>query len=202
MIHDPPRLKPLLIWMLIIIGIADLFALAGVALAQWIMASMSAVRWTDANWAALPGYVLGRITSWRWHAPFGIFILWCVLGLFALMLYRQSMRIYKVRTAHIVRVWAYSSVAFLPLAVFGFLAAFTLAEAIANMGSWQNRRMYYWLYDSPAIFGLLALIHGIWSIGQGYRKYLRMPHSLGIAIVSQIMAGLCVMIIGLRVFIN
>jgi len=112
------------------------------------------------------------------------------------------MRIYKIRTAHVVRVWAYSSVAFLPLAVVGFLGAFSVAEAIANMGSWRQRRMFYWLYDSHAIFGLFALIHGIWSIGQGYRKYLRMPHSFGIAIVSQIMAGLGVLIITLRVLIH
>ena len=41
-----------------------------------------------------------------------------------------------------------------------------------------------------AIIVLLSVSHVIWSLRQGYRHYLRMPHGLSVAVASQIIAFL------------
>lgn len=120
----------------------------------------------------------------------------------SLMLYRQSMRIYKVRSVHVVRVWAYATAGFLPLAVLGYLPAFAIAEYYSSTGNWLRTLKFSWLYDTQPHFALMVLIHGTWSIAQGYRKYLRIPHWLGVAFVSQVMAGLAVIIIVYRFFLR
>ena len=113
------------------------------------------------------------------------------------------MRKCKVRTAHVVRVWAYASAAFIPLAVFGFLATFVFAAAFSSTGGWQGRSSRWWMYDDTYLFfALAALLHATWAIRQGYRHYLRMPHSIGIAIASQIIAGLGVMITWARLLVR
>ena len=151
----------------------------------------------------MPTVILQYLLRGRTHTAVGLYIWWCILTFGALGIFRQSMRIYKVRITHVARVSAYASAAFIPLAVFGFLATFVFAEAFSATGGWQRRRSMWWIYDDTyQYFGLAALLHATWSIRQGYRHYLRMPHSLGIAIASQVIAGLGVMITWARLFVR
>jgi hypothetical protein len=194
-LYDPPRLAPLAVWTVVILACTDVLiplALGSAAfLAEWWSVRVRRV----SVFSDMPTFILHYLLKGRTHTALILYAWWCILTFGALGIFRQSMRKYKVRTAHVARVWAYASAAFIPLAVFGFLATFVYAEALSARGGWQRRISRWWLYDDTYLFfALAALLHMTWAIRQGYRHYLRIPHSIGVAIAAQVIAALGVMI--------
>ncbi len=126
-------------------------------------------------------------------------VCWWGLSLGALLIFGQSMRLFKVRTGHVVRVWCYSVV--LPL--LGLCAA-----ELAWMAGWTALELWG---DWPSYVGgveivpvgvtvILLVFWGfvMWSLGVGYRGYLRMDHAMGVAFCSQLIAVLALLTVMLN----
>ena len=112
-IHDPPQVEPL--W--VMVGIA---LLASLALGPVLEGS---IMWGEQRWIAtsLPGlqklvqqvrlHQFLIILTFLWSS-----VLWCATSFAPLMIFRQSMRRYQVRAAHVFRVWSYASALLAPSA--------------------------------------------------------------------------------------
>ncbi len=128
----------------------------------------------------------------RGAVPLGI--VWSMASLAALMLFRESMRRYRVRSVHVLRVWAYSVV--LPLlllpAVFFLLFLARFAHSWYVGGNFGETARLVHLF-SPIALGGVAIAFVIWSIRTAYDQYLRMAHATAVAVASQCVAGLAVL---------
>ncbi len=116
----------------------------------------------------------------------GVLFAWWLASFAALMVLRESMRRCKVLLVHVLRVCAHSVVPVIP----GAASAVSFAFLGLNFGSSQ-------LLEELALFlnlvaPLAVIAHAIWSIRCGYVLYLRMPHALGVAIATQVIAVLVV----------
>lgn len=185
-IHDPPR--PVMLG--VMVGVAAIvFMLAGVlpGTLAWIVYDVqSRPRWT-ARGAAVPS-LLWRlpdyaITSFHDHLEFAVTIgVWAVFSFLALLIFQQSMRIYKVRTSHVFRVWVLSVAMLPPLAC---LVCFATLAAL---------RIFDLPFCGPTEAGisassaLILVLYSAIAVMLGYKVYLRMPHSVGIVIASQVIA--------------
>lgn len=127
-----------------------------------------------------------------------IYVMWALFALAALMLFRQSMRIARVRTVHVIRVWTYAAGAAMPLSALGTTLSLMVFDVVLSILDWPYRWRYGWLIQASGFFGLIALIHSTWSVARGYSLYLKMPHGFGIAIAIQLIAGLSVLIFWLQ----
>jgi ribosomal protein L37E len=192
-LHDQPRVLPLLFWVMLTIVLFLGCVGTGQGIAGWF----------------LYNYVYRRIPGWGWAAPvppsqIPIYVMqglqqalvehkislniaaWVGLSFFGLLIFQQSMRLCRVRTAHVLRVWAYAVPTALPIAA---LLKDALDCALATFGVDARPAMAY-----PVI--LVFLAHVLISLEQGYRKYLRIRHAFGVAISSQVIALLAASEIG------
>ena len=103
---------------------------------------------------------------------------WCIFSFAALLVFQQSMRRYRVRTAHVLRVWAYSVA--LMVGLLYLVTSGTVLLLITT--DWYFLGWVTYL----AVLSVIAFV--VWSIRQGYCHYLHMPHSLGVAFASQFIA--------------
>ncbi|MDO8631731.1 MAG: zinc ribbon domain-containing protein, partial [Phycisphaerales bacterium] len=185
-LHDPPRVVPLFVMVLIEVGAAALAGTVLLGLEAWVRDYAFG---SGRNWLMdLPGYVLNTLVGPRYKESLLPTGAWLLGTLFALFVFQQSMRIYKVRNAHLIRLWAYSApVALLP-AVLGW-RVFALQGAL--------RSVYVPLWIGP-LFALLLVLYAARSLRIGYRDYLRMPQSAALALASQTIAVLATGIMTLR----
>ncbi len=103
---------------------------------------------------------------------------WMISSYLALLIFQQSMRRFKVRNVHLVRVWIYSF-PMIPLMTLAITFGFPFAVG----------RMYVRLPDAlPSIILIIAVALVVRSIQVAYKKYLLMPHSWAVAICTQIIA--------------
>ncbi len=183
-IHQPPAVGALL-----------LMVVAG-SIATWLILSMGlGIR----SWLAvasntpvplriyLPSDLvirIGRVLAYLPGCDFAkTYMLWVAFGLASLLVFRQSMRKYKVRTVHVVRVWAYSHSFIVPTVAIMFAAAGLVDLLITGD---LVREICNVL--PVVLFGFAS-----WSVRQGYADYLHMPHAAAVAIVSQIVAILAML---------
>ncbi len=188
-LHDPPR--PLAL--LLTVGICVMLFAGTIVLG----ATLLEVYWNIRYWFYwVPGRGTPMTLSWFAGAALQCFLdfmqsdavwigtllfgVWLITSLVSLLIFQQSMRLRRIRTAQVVRVWAYSVSMIPPLfLIFGFAGAFI--EALVK--GWPS---------SASIFvtcGLLVLdLHVLWSLRCAYRHYLGMPHAGAIAICSQVVA--------------
>lgn len=186
-IHDPPRVVPLLAMVLIEVVAAALVGTVLYGLEAWVR-NTSLIRLGRTGLRDLPGYVLDALVAPRYRVTLLTTGAWLLGTLFALFVFQQSMRIYKVRNAHLIRLWAYSApVALLP-AVLGW-------HVFALQGT--LRGVYVPLGIGP-LFALLLVLHAARSLRIGYRDYLRIPQSAALALASQTIAVLATGIVTLR----
>jgi len=116
---------------------------------------------------------------------------WAGLILAALLIFQQSMRLCRVRTAHILRIWSCSSlVTALPIAFVGFVASYGLT--LSDWGWWRDN-----VYAVVATLALTMLVCVTWALRCGYRYYVRMPHAGAVAICAQLIALLAFITIDL-----
>ncbi len=184
-IHDPPQVRPLMLT--VAVAIVALFVLAPAMDGLSLWSTQRAFRWVRSpGYSELPLFILrGLFNPTAYLYPF-LILTWVAMSLGALMIFRQSMRLCRVRTIHVLRVWVYSVVSILPLIpLFGYVCAAMYLFLTVRVGFWTVSDM------TPVAWGVL-LVFVIWSLMQGYRHYLRMPHGLTIAVASQIIAILAV----------
>jgi len=188
-IHDPPQTGPLLIMHLF------LAACFGVALSlleglhQWLWtvswAKRTARPWLQPELLDLPGYILSGAQDEGIHTIVVSVVIWTVILLGALLIFQQSMRLCKVRMAHVIRVCAYSAhVVLIPL-----VGLWCVLRYVASLLGTSNR---FPVDDGVVILAAMAFV--TWSCRCGYGAYLRMPHAWAVAISSQVMAFLALCI--------
>lgn len=185
-IHDPPR--PLLLG--VMVGVAAIvFILAGVlpnTLAWVVYEVQSRPRWT-ARGISLPSVIWSlpeyAMTSFNNQLPFLVTIgVWAVFSFLGLLVFQQSMRIYKVRTSHVFRVWVLSVALLSPLAS---LLSFTTLAALRIC----DLRYYGPIEDYiTASSAFILVLYSAIAVTVAYKVYLRMPHSGGVMIASQVIA--------------
>lgn len=191
-IHDPVKVGPLLVMIAVaIVVFAGSIVILG-GFDRWLWQWNWMQTWgrpvsLAAHFARLPRYVLSRLQGPDIYTLTCALILWFTSSLASLMVFRQSMRRCRVRTVHVVRVWAYALPTVAPVVVASLYALECVRVALIPN---------YWLAPLlPAVIALFLIAFAAWSIHLGYKKYLRMPHSVAVAVASQVMAvlvtGLC-----------
>jgi hypothetical protein len=110
---------------------------------------------------------------------------WLAMSLLALLIFQQSMRRCRVRTAQVVRVWAYSTPMALPVLMFVAGLSEKLPWSLFGLNllpMGRNGGMDFVVAGGAS--WLLAIRATQW----GYARYLRMPHAFGVAATAQVMA--------------
>ena len=187
-IHDPPSVGPLLFMVL-----AGLLAfLVALVVCNGISAWLLNSRWGASStlwgigWTRRYNPLDLLMLIWESFGNANVYLVvesiaaWLLCSLAALLVFRQSMRRYKVRTEHVLRVWAYA-------------LTFHLATAVLLVFLLHGLEFLGLLRRAPNLeltvpLGVVAYV--VWSIRCGYAKYLRMPHSSAVAAVTQLMAVL------------
>ena len=100
----------------------------------------------------------------------------------------------RVRAIHVFRVCVYAVVGIAPLAV---AVLFTAGAVLRGFD-------IFWFHPRFATTIALVLVvgFGAWSVGLGYRRYIRMPHSVGVVVAAQVMALLASSIAGMWLFLS
>lgn len=185
-IHDPPR--PVMLG--VMAGVAAIvFMLAGVlpGTLAWVVYDVQSRRGWTARGFTMPSLVTRlpdyAMTSFHDHLEFAVTIgVWAMFSFLALLIFQQSMRIYKVRTSHVFRVWVLSVAILSP---FACLVCFTTLAAL---------RICDLPFYGPTEAGisassaLILVLYSAIAVILGYKVYLRMPHSVGVVVASQVIA--------------
>lgn len=200
-IHDRPPVNALL-----------LMALVSIVVTAVLTATLSAVftcvdLWWGPRMAWYPNVRAGLVMQLVWERAVStllpstcFFAGWLASSFAALMIFRQSMRRYRVRTQHVVRVWSYAVVMVLPLTTVVLWGIPILRLLLHVRGRNVSRVFVYgnswWGLAMPLMLEILGaalcLFLVVRSIRHGYGSYLRMPHGWAVAIASQVIAVLAV----------
>lgn len=210
-LHDPPRVGPLIA--LLVIGLVLSVALPlGVAYGGEVLVAYINTKavppWKVRMLVQMnvppngfPNYInLGiplRSFFWwtdgdRLAAP----LIWFGAGFLSLLVLRQSMRLCRVRTVHVLRVMVLAAI---PLCAFalaysGVLILGIVLEAVFGTGLWYVTRGREW-HEM-----WLASLWMVLAVGLGYRHYIRMAHAWWVAIVAQTIAVILVITIWPNLF--
>ncbi len=190
-IHSPPNVKPLTVMALAAIVVFAVLAPACVGATNWLSAWICNGRetaWGTFYYLRRPLYqeIVAAGSSAAVSAIVLFSIAWCATSLASLLLFVQSMRRYKVRPGHVLRVWAYC----VPLKTVLLPAVFAPACAIDSYFSYPLN--YVEVFAATALPGML---HVVWSLREGYKTYLHMDHSWAVAVASQMVALLAALAI-------
>lgn len=190
-IHDPPRRGALLAMALaaMICFLASHYFLSGVEAWLWNWKWSISGRWGAGGvvpwWARfgdLPRFILRDLSS-----PFVLKMpatvaAWWLSSFAALLVFQQSMRMCRVRSAHVLRVCVYALTPGVALVTVG-------VYAVKCTALWWTVSLYPEFTGTSLV--LLFWLYAAWSLRYGYRNYMRMPHSVAVAASSQVIAFLC-----------
>jgi hypothetical protein len=184
-LHDPVRVRPLFV-LLIVAGLA--FWIGG-AIPSFVVEVVDHVRLSrrlggrgipfPGLTASLPEYLRFSLGHYALRGLGGTVATWGVLTFAALLVFQPSLRRCKVRTTHVFRVCAFALIGIAPIAAFVVFAVETLFRVFG---------IYARGVDFTVVAFFLVVAYGVCSVALAYRRYLRMPHSIGVVIASQIMA--------------
>ncbi len=188
-IHDPPQVAPLLV-MTVVMLVAITFAcvvMYGIDIwiwqSGWIPRSQGGWVQSTPRIAELPEYLLRAAGDRNAYYILVPMLFWISASFLALMVFPQSMRLCKVRPTQVLRVWAHALLPIVPVAC-------AIGFAYGCVIGWRG-----YPRSLDRLLALLVLAHATWSLRCGYKTYLCMPHSIWIAVASQIIAvlaaGLC-----------
>lgn len=161
------------------------------SIADWtyFMSWGGARGWPGSGFVGHLAWILGSIRRYAMSAEtvyFGAALfVWAGASLGALLLFQKSMRRYKIRTVHVVRIWACSvfpSPALAP-AILG--TAYCLSYTFLPGRSVSGLDTY---------LGAVFLGYICWSIRCGYKYYAKMPRGLLAAAGSQAVAILAALV--------
>lgn len=191
-LHHPPQRGPLFLFAVaaLLLGLVAFFV--GIVLGQigtdlyWRSTFGNSI-WSSVN----PQSLLPSSISLRGVVPSLLHItFWLGCALLALMIFVGSMRRLRLRTVHLVRVWAYSLPIWVPAAVF--------IHMLILEGTWS------WFFGLRSgamekltmIVPVVALVASMWSMRQGLARYVRMPHATAVAICVQLIAVMSALLPG------
>ncbi len=184
-IHDPPRLRPLIGMIALSLMLSLAIWPLGWALADWLWSWRWSAgnTWRRAQWGSWGGLIdrwTAVLNDPTVYSTLACAAVWMLTSLGALLIFRQSMRRYKVRTVHVVRVWVYALAMMLWVAmIVPFLPS--LITAVWGFPVDPFLPTYCYLFLVPYV---------VWSIHHAYKRYLRMRHSLAVGISSQVIGVL------------
>jgi len=187
-LHDPPKTGPLIA----LVVVAALALTVLMAAPVVISEAVDYVLWMGRLKQHGTPYSQTNFNVWNivqlalWSpavsAMIAIVAIWCTATFAALMVFQQSMRRCRVRVVHVFRIWVYLVVllsALMPLVSLP-------AAAIRGMAppSFYN--------PGPSKLEALAILllvgYAGYAMVVAYRRYLRMPHSIGVVVASQTIA--------------
>ena len=190
-LHDPPRIGPLIVMVL-------LAALAMILLRFVPTLTLEFIdHWRTMAYFKQRGVPSFEITNYWWEFVRAIPSLvprdetnaiagvWTTLSLGSLLIFQQSMRRCRVRFAHVFRTWVFSVALLAPLFSIATLPVIFLQRGLAPP---KFERLLLGA-GIPIMFLLVVLLVGI-ALSVAYRRYLRMPHSVGVVFASQTIAVL------------
>lgn len=137
--------------------------------------------------------------GWDWY-PFWLVNAgsWALASFLALLVLRQSMRLCKVRTAHVFRVFVY---AMMPVAIgpvvycaVTFVLDLVLAFGLLTISPFDVMGIV------PLLIGILVWFWTTISIAIAYRRYIRMRHAWAVALSTQAIALLVLLCVSLTAF--
>lgn len=110
---------------------------------------------------------------------------WTTLILGSLLIFQQSMRRCRVRFAHVFRAWVLSVAMLAPVFSIATLPVIFVQRGLAAP---KFERL---LLDAgvPTMLLVVVLLVGV-ALSLAYRRYLRMPHSVGVVIAALTIAVL------------
>lgn len=188
-IHDPPQVGPLLVFALMgaVLFLFCMIVFQGID--NWIWASAGRgwqqVRPVTYDLGSLFLYVISAFFSPELWSYFVCVVVWFTLSFASLMLFPQSMRLCRVRGAQVLRVWAYSVPPIIPLVT---VLLFLYSISVALLGG-------SYIMETDGAAAVVVLISVTRALHVGYRRYLQMPHSWGVAIASQFITALATAVI-------
>ncbi len=194
-IHDPPRVGPLITMTVVVTVLVflSMVVLDGIDMFAWSVWGgwrVGSRRALPPTIGALPLYIFGAFFSPVLHAALTAIVVWLTASLLSLMLFPESMRLCRVRFAQVLRVWAYALPHIVPVATTAtFLVSYAAAFGVGNYGK-----------EVEGFTAVVALVFVTRALRLGYRDYLRMPHSLAVAIASQVIAFLATGVILMTLF--
>ncbi len=185
-IHDPPQMWPLLLtalfsWLFFVMTLVLAVSTSECGRYMYIRS----MRGAPFAAGVLPVVWLQHLSDTLAYSPtrdVGIlYASWLLCGLIALMIFQQSMRRCKVRTAHVLRVWVYS---FAMPVVPACLAYFIIRDVLWVNGSVRiGEYVVFWFLLGTASFVA-------WTTATAYKRYLHMPHAAAVAFSVQLIACL------------
>lgn len=187
-LHDPPQRGPLHALALVVICICCATVLVGDTLAVYGW-SININRQRFLGGFGRPGappsllvffqqFGLSRASLTSVLDAALVLLLWSYCGRLAMSVFQQSMARAKVRNAQLARVWAYSWSS--PM-----LATVAVTYGIAAADVIRGSTFLAYTSGWGALAGILLVT---WSVSRAYRHYLRIPHSLAVALSIQAMA--------------
>ena len=187
--HDPPRVGPLLFFVLIQ-GLVFAFGWHGVAqVVDTVMNWLAQVVGATAARRLRFVYFFRPGTAFLWNVA-----TWHLTTFFALHLFYESKRRHGVRAGHILRVYAHCTAlaALLPALWCVLEACIDVTHFFGPPQVVLDQRAYRWLGQAMFAIGVIATWRCLWV---GYRRYLGMPHGWAIAAVSMFIGYLMIDII-------
>lgn len=198
-IHDRPRVGPLLVILVvatIALTVVDIVAsFIEVAIAYWRFAREMAARGRS---VPSLGGMLPTVAWLAWNNRlFFEFVrivgIWSFFTFVSLLVFQQSLRRCRVRTVHVFRVCVYAVIGVAPL----------VAAVFFTTGAVLDGLDIYWIEAQIATVALVLVVgFGAVSVGLGYRRYIRMPHSVGVVIAAHVMGLLASSIASMWMFIS
>jgi hypothetical protein len=114
-------------------------------------------------------------------------VLWPWLTLATLMIFQSTIRRARIRPAHLFRCAIYSS----DVAVAGgLLLLVVIACVILKDGLNWTDRWHEPVLDTVRFVMIAMPVIVAWRLTRACRRYLRIPHAAGVAIVTQLMLAL------------
>lgn len=118
-----------------------------------------------------------------------VFVLWPMLTLASLMIFRTSMRQAKINTLHVARCVAYSSTALVIVSLLALLSLFALMFWTSAFRS-SNPNWIYFVDENSSSLAMGILLLLTYRLGVAYEKYLRFEQPYLTAMASQVIVGL------------
>lgn len=143
---------------------------------------------TSALFSSLPKLFIESISGSETFSVMLTLIIWTVMSLASLLVFQQSMKRYKVLTVQVFRVWAYTIPIYpILVCIITFMVGYCMI--LSDFLYYRGAR------GTDIVSGMVMFIGVIRALHLAYRDYLKMDHSLGVAIASQAIAILCTLTI-------
>jgi len=182
-LYDPPDSRVLIVFAVAMVVAGGLVFNTYSTSEDWLWMRLHTMPGTTPG-QTLADYPLMWLTALASYSSWSMLLLiacWSALSLPGLLILRQSMARCHVRNDHVLRVWAYATT--------GLLVPYmTICALVLLLFRIADADKFVYALTPPMAFAYVFLAG--WSVRQGYRHYLRIDHSVGVAVSSQLMAML------------